>query len=452
MCASLVGQAEGGWAATTPAGAGQAQQAPADGPKLVIESFAPTRGIAVGTEAVELVATVRNAGSSPSVGGVAFGRLYCLAGLDYLAGDTIPIIPVLAPGASATYRWTVRPTGPDNALVVSFSLLVPGNPPITRAITVPHLGTAVSTDASPPPPVPSARAGRSWGSLENTRVRLRILVGSTRVPIGFLWVRSGAGWRRCGTISPLAEVLSGEGTQHPWWEFVRVEQIRVSNRQGSAALALSGWFGLRWRGTVLLSLNAGSGAVQAGLSLSPARPMRLAGIRLCRLLAGDGGLGAAASDAVTEAETGPNTVTAMRWGPVTVGALRPTQPEIVGLQTLPLPDVAGAGYHVVGWELRTQERPLNAEPEMRYAARLRLLALAPTASASDGRRISFTDPPVRVPPPKVTSRPSVAPRRARVQTAVRRKARAAAVRRARLRAKRVRAHAKQRSARRYRRR
>ena len=306
--------------------------------------------------------------------------------------------------------------------MASFSLMMPNGLPVTRVLAIPHFASEIPTDPKPPLPAPVARASRSAAVIENARVRMRVVVAPTGMPIGLMWARVGAGWRRAGTVSPFAQVLSAEGAQEPWWEYFRVDRMRVSNQPRTATVALSGAFGLRWRATITLSLNAGAGAVETRLALAAARPMRIAAIRLCPLLAGDGGLGPSPSDSDLQAASGPNTVSALRWGTITTGAVRPSEPSIAGWTTTALPDVAGADYHVVGWEMRATDRPSGAAPGAQFSTRVRLLALTPTHSAADARRISFTDPPVRLASLVTPSRIAVASRHRPVVTKHRKRA------------------------------
>src|SRR5205823_3049674 len=118
-------------------------------PRPVIESFAPVKAFVVGDETVTLVGTIRNTSKSAIPAGAWNARLYCLAGLDYTEGDTMPRLPALEPNAATTFRWRVQATSDTAPLVAALALESPGTMPEVRVIGIQHLG-------APPPAEHSA--------------------------------------------------------------------------------------------------------------------------------------------------------------------------------------------------------------------------------------------------------------------------------------------------------
>jgi hypothetical protein len=359
----------------------------ADAPEVRIESFAPARAYAVGTETLTLVATVRNVGKAGLPANTRSGRLVCVAGLDYFEGDTLPKLPEIAPNQAITYRWKVQPTGDDGALVAMFALETPGSAPDARVIAIQHFPEAPPGNGASVTKLPTARAGSDSAVIENTKLRARIRFSSANVPALFLSSHMPGGWRQAGVCLPLAEALSGEGGQTPWWEVFRVEEMRAVESKTEASLILTGGFGLRWRATFTFTLRADSSVLDARLLLSPLRPLKLSGLRFCPLLAGDGSFGGAASETLPPEAVGPNTVGAVRWGELTVGTVWPNAPMLPGWQAAPLPNVEGADYRLLGVEMRTGDTPVALMQAGMVEARGRLFALAPSRSVYEARRI-----------------------------------------------------------------
>src|SRR5437868_1085267 len=74
-----------------------------------IEALAPAQGFAVGTDSITVIGVVKNSGTVPVPPDMFRGRFFALSGLDYVSGDTAPLIPALAPGGSVVYKWRLRP-------------------------------------------------------------------------------------------------------------------------------------------------------------------------------------------------------------------------------------------------------------------------------------------------------------------------------------------------------
>lgn len=373
---------------------GLAPGALANEPDLRIDSFGATQPVVFGSDTITMVGTIRNVGNAASAQGAAFARMHCLTGLAYVEGDTIPLLPALAPGASVTYRWKVRPDDPDGPLVASLTVMPQGKPQVVQVIPIPHLNHRPS-NAGAPTPGAYAKGGHD-ALLQNNRIRIKVWRNGGTPPILQLSVRSGGGWRQVGMVSPVAEVLSAEGGQHPWWELFRAERITASSSPTRSQLTLTGGFGLRWRATVVLSLAAGSGAVEARFSFSPIRKVKLHGIRICTLLSGDAARGAANADKLDPEPSDENVVTAFHWNGTTVGLLRPDAPPMREWTWHPIPDITGADYHISGAEARTPGGPVDMEIDGLVETRARVFALTPSTSVTDAKKMRFSDPVVRI--------------------------------------------------------
>jgi hypothetical protein len=365
------------------------KQAPPDGLNLLIESFAPARPYAIGASPITLVGTIRNKGGERSSENGVSARLYCLSGLEYLQGDTIPQVPPLEPDGATTFKWQVVPTGTEQPLVASLALDRPGAQPEVRVITIQRLAEPPPANNANPIQGTSARTERNGALLENAKLRLHVRFSEANVPFLFVSCRMAGGWRRVGTSVPLAEVLSAEGGQIPWWEVFKSEDVRAVNGTGESSLIISGGFGIRWRATFALTLHKDSAVVDTRLSLSPLRPMRLSAIRYCPLMAGEGSFGAATSAVLAPTGRGPNTTTAVRWGAVTVGTIWPTAGPLAGWTTAPATPVEGVEYRLLGVEARAGDAPTELAAGAVVSLRGRLYALSPSASVSDAFRVTL---------------------------------------------------------------
>ncbi|HXG24612.1 MAG TPA: hypothetical protein VNJ09_08675, partial [Chthonomonadales bacterium] len=265
-------------------------------PQLHIESFAPARAYAVGTESVTMVAVIRNVGSTALPADTVTASIFCLSGLEYLEGIVSPKLPALEPGATATFKWRLKPISEEAPLVTALTLQVPEQLPVVRIVPIQHFATPPRGDSATVSKRPMAYAGRGEGVIENDRVRARIVITGSNVLALFLSARTSGGWRQVGVSLPLAEILSAEGGQRPWWEVLRYNSIRTLNGEGIAVLSIRGGFGLRWRATLEVALRADTASLDLRLRLSPLRPLNLAGIRFLPLLAGEGSFGNAASE------------------------------------------------------------------------------------------------------------------------------------------------------------
>lgn len=352
-------------------------------PQLRIESFAPTRAYAVGMDSVTMVAVVRNAGSTALPADAATANIFSLSGLEYLEGIVAPKLPALEPGATAAFKWRLKPISDEAPLVTALALQVPGQPPVVRIVPIQHFATPPRGDSAMVSKRPVAYAGRGGGVIENNRVRARIVTTGSNVPVLFLSARTSGGWRQVGVSLPLAEVLSAEGGQRPWWEVLRYDSARALKGEGIAALTISGGFGVRWRATLEVALRADTSALDLRLRLSPLRPMNLAGLRFLPLLAGEGSFGNAASELLEFTTNDTGSTAAVRWGEITVGALWPSTPPLAAWQIGPMPGIGEVDYRLLGMEMQAAGAPTTLQPGTLIEIRGRLFALSPSKTVQD---------------------------------------------------------------------
>ncbi len=346
-----------------------------------IVSFAPARAFAVGTETVTMVGVLKNIGSAaaPSVS----VRMLALAGLEYIEGDTAPVLMPLEAGAQVTLRWKVRPTNASSPLVASLAVLPADVPPVVRVITVPHFADSPRSDTSPAAASPSARARGAEGTVENDRLRARLDTTSSGAPMLFLSARGPGGWRRVGTVAPLAEVLSAEGGQEPWWELFRADDANAVIEKDTASLVVSGSFGLRWRATLTLTVRTASAALDVSLKLAGKRPLRLSGVRLAALSAGD--LQCAGSG--ISSESGAVCRSAVKCGDATLGAVWSGAAPLENWQTAALEPTLETEYLLFGPEWRAERAPALLGAGAMVVFQSRLFAICPSATVQDCMRI-----------------------------------------------------------------
>ncbi|HSV72407.1 MAG TPA: hypothetical protein VLH79_01455 [Chthonomonadales bacterium] len=372
--------------------AGQAQAAP----DLRIESFGPAQSVSVGLDTVTLVATIRNAGATPLAQGGATARLMPLAGLEYVEGGTVSSLPALDPAGTVTYRWRLRPTEASGPMVASVAVTVPGARPVVRVVGIPRFAERPPGEPATTSLFPVARTWTGGGSVENGRMRARIFLTHGTLPVAIIAARDGSGWRRAATVVKLAEVMSAEGGQAPWWETFRAERIRAVNGPRESSLILSGHVGLRWRATVTVVARLGSNALEVQFGGAPLRQLQLHGLRVAALAAGDGGLGPQTCDELTDDESQGRTVAALRWGNLTLATVRPSAPPFAGWRMARMPELTGAGYRVLGWEALPVASGAVLGAGALVESRVRVVAICPSFTAADARRLGMSDP---APPP-----------------------------------------------------
>ncbi len=371
-------------------------QSPASAPaasaasSLRITSFGPATPLVVGEESIQFLGTVRNEGSARVEPNAVTVRLLALAGLDYTAGDTAPKLPELAPGESTTFRWKLQPARSDSALVASVALVNGSATPVVRISAVQQIARIPSFPETPPTPKPAAWANGSRAWVQNDRIRLRIAESNAGVPMMWLAAWTGKAWQTTGVSLPLAEVLSAEGSQQPWWEVFRAEQMTAVADAKSAALSIVGGIGIRWRATIVLTLKPGSSIAQVELRLAPLRDMRLSGARLAALQASANG------NAPIEERCGAYQLAAINRSGVTTGGLWPVEPVGEDWTLAPMPPVEGAEYRTLGTEASAPAKPLALTSGAMLQFQARLFAIAESATAADAKRI-VTGPPLKPP-------------------------------------------------------
>jgi hypothetical protein len=358
-----------------------------EGPRIVIESFAPVSAVAVGMQPVLLVGTVRNVGREASAADTWTARVSTLAGLEYTEGDTRPKIPALEPNGTATFRWKLAPSNPDSPLIASLSVEAPGRMPESSVLTLQRFAEWPRGESAAVPKEASASAGRSAATLENAAIRARVYSSDSGVPCLVVSSRTATGWRRVGTTIPLAAVMSGESGQRPWWEVFRAESMRAVNAKGSATLNITGGIGLRWRGTVQLTVRTGSSVIDARLLLSPLRSMRVSRVRLLPFYVGDDSFGSAAAETLGPEEGAPN-ASAVRWGAITIGANWLDGASLGTWRTESILSPTGADYRLLGAEWVTDGPALALAQGSLLEIRARLFALTPSAAVTDARRVA----------------------------------------------------------------
>ena len=364
------------------------EPAPAEKPSLKIESFRSARAYVADMNAFTLAATVRNVGAAPLPADSARGKLISLAGLDLTAGDTLPRIPELAPGAAASFKWQVTPARPDGPLAASFTVSAPAQPVIVRALTVPRLEAPPSPESANAVKIPTASLDAGVTILENDRIRIRIVNDISRDPILLFSIRTPGGWRQAGASVPLVEVDSAEPGRRSWWEQLNVEEARVSQSPKDASIRLKGKIGLNWQADLDLKLRAGSGALDADVTLTALRSVRPMGIRVIPLLAGEGSFGSASTETLESAPGGPAVHRAVRWGEITVGTVRRTDSPLADWQAVDIPNVEGADYRLLAaeWIPKTAPNLLTQGAVIRLRARI--FALSPSISVRDAYSVA----------------------------------------------------------------
>jgi hypothetical protein len=366
----------------------------AEGPpgySLTIASFAATRVYAVGTGSITLVGTVRNAGTGALPPETVLLRMYALTGLDYLEGATTIRLPAMEPGASNTYRWKVQPTAPDAPLVAALVIERQGYVPQVRVLPIQHFAQNPTPfgNGTPAKPEATSKASTASGWLDNGLVRLRALQTDSEVAGAFLWCKTSGGWRQTGLALPLIETLSAEGAQDPWWEMLKAKRYTASSSPKRAVLGVAGPIGVRWRASVSFEVRAGSSIIDAEMSLSPRRTMKLYGLRLARFYAGEGSFGSNVSEELSLEPVGKGLASAVRWGTVTTGMTWPSRTPFEGwTQSLqPTPD--GGEHRVIGVEFRSGRQPAELQPSATIKVRWRMYAFGASSSVRDALKVSF---------------------------------------------------------------
>jgi len=362
-----------------------AMAANAGGPNLEIESLVPTQVWATSTADLVIAGTLRNRGSEVLPPGAGRIRFFALSGLDYVSGDTSPKLPALSPGQSVTFVWRVRPVSSDARLAVALSLEQPNAPPTIRMIAIPHLQNPVTEDPVLVANACRARVNGLDATVENDRVRLRLLGGSLAV----VSCRSGGGWRLVGAVFPLIRCVSAERGEVPWCETFQPETASTFTTKDTAGLLLRGSIGTKWRATLRFAVRKGSSAIDEHLWLAAQKTLEVQSICFSPFHAGAGSFGMAASEAIPCSASGSNMVAACRWGEITCGIVIQGNPPIQGWQSKPLDPVPGAEYRTMGNRWDAVNAPTMVPRAGLVEISARLFALQPSTTVQDAMKVSL---------------------------------------------------------------
>ncbi|MGC8669241.1 MAG: hypothetical protein ACP5VE_14110 [Chthonomonadales bacterium] len=357
----------------------------AEGLTLIIQNLVPTQVWATGTSDLLIAGTLRNAGSKPLPAGAAVVRFFTLSGLDYVSGDTSPRLPALAPGQSVTYTWRVRPTAPDARLSVALSLEEPNTPPQVRMIAIPHLLASPPEDTAPAGNAGNVRVAGLDALLQNDRMRLRLVGGN----LAMLSCRTPGGWRTVGAIYPLVQCVSAEAGELPWCEGFQPSSVEAITEKDLVGVLIRGSIGTKWRASLKLVARNGSAGIEEYLWLTAQKSLQLWRVRFSPLHVGAGSFGSAASEALPCSVSGPNFVSACRWGEITCGIVTQGLPPIRGWQSITLDPAPGADYRTMGNEWSAPGEPAMIPRGGVIEMRAKLFALHPSLSVQDAMKVSL---------------------------------------------------------------
>lgn len=284
-----------------------------------IEYFGAERGAAVGSEDVVFLAIVRNRTNTPIAAGQF--RLWCYAvnGLDYTSGETMPILPILAPNQALAYRWRLSVSAGRQTLMAAALLQrVPittrsagsngNNPGVGASVILPEPEAEGTSDVSSiqttiavvprvsrmpgdtaisikPGDAPNASAGPNSAAISNDLISLRIMHADRKQSVFSLAARKGTDWSELATGISLGAILSAEEGQTPWWEAFRWKEAHAANEKDLASLILTGTFGNRWRAEMTLETHRFSSAINVRMRMVALRTLRCKGFKLPEMLA-----------------------------------------------------------------------------------------------------------------------------------------------------------------------
>jgi hypothetical protein len=219
-------------------------------------------------------------------------------------------------------------------------------------------------------------------TIENEKLRARVVPDLFGRPILLLSVRAAGGWRQVGASVPLAELEAGEAGQRAWWEEFVLQEVRSANLAGAARLTLAGAHGIRWKSEIDLTVRAGSSVIDGELRVKPTRPMRLRSIRFLPLLAGEGSFGSAVSETLDWSPKQSTSAVhqAVRWGEITVGTVTRNESPFSRHEWASLPGDEQAEYRLLGSSVSAAGETIYVERGETVRLRSRLFALWPSNS------------------------------------------------------------------------
>ncbi len=282
-----------------------------------VDYFGAEKGYAEGMNTVTMLCVLRNVGKEAVPENRLKVRCYTLAGLDYTEGELTPVIPPLAPGQAASFRWKLAPTDKTGSLVASVLITrIEDKPKVVQIAT--QSPVVVGSQLAPLAPQPSAQAApyvpqaflaviphlvnnaapitggftapsasSSYGSarIGNDRVLLRLLPAAANGALGLLGAKSANGWNSVAAVGPLVEIRASADGQSPWWRSFRWSESDWHSDASGANVTLLGNCGDDWEAQVTLSVRKDSGAIDGKLRLKARKTARLFSIQLPRLTA-----------------------------------------------------------------------------------------------------------------------------------------------------------------------
>ncbi len=414
---------------------------------LQIMGFAPVKPFAVGMNNLTLAGVLRNNGTTPISANQFTARVYTLSGMVYANADNISNVPQLNPGAEASFQWTVQPTSRQGPLVAAMAIQGNNYIPEAKVIPIYHFSDFPYHNNGHMVNGPKAVADENEGVIENQRLRVAVRMTDTSVGALFLSCREGMGWRMIGVSLPIAATFSGEGSQIPWWEVFRINDMKVRNSKQFAILTLNGVIGLRWGATITFSLQDNSPLLRVNFRLTPLKPMNLYGVRLCDLMAGDSSFGSptevldgdsmtngasnntppAANVGTTPQAANNNTgavtpqasptpipppssdqgmgvkgMSIARWGNITLGVRSPYCTSLPQWREDPVTQVPGTEYFALGATLKSDGNPTVISPGQYLDFESRIILVSPSVRALDAIILpKLAPPPTGLPPHKV---------------------------------------------------
>ena len=389
-----------------------------------VEFFGAEKGFAAGSNQVNLLCVVRNTGKEALAANTLRVRCYALTGFDYTDGELTPLVPALAPGQAAAFRWHLAPTDRSNALVATALLMravssardAAKSPvqvgaaspapaaeeaaPVPRAFlsVIPHITSPATANAPASGfAVPSASFSGSTAKIGNERVSLRIVSAAGRAPVGFLAGKTEAAWQSAGVIFPLFSILaSGEG-QKPWMRAFKWSSSDAHEEAETATLTLTGNCGDDWEAQVLLETHKATGAINGKIRLKARKTARLFSVDLPRITAaveGARGLPPADGNATllnsSREDAGTEGVAAANRGSLTSGLAWALRSPIADWQAARLP-LADADHSVqlgAAFSSPTDARGEVFLPGGLVEFSFRLFCVSPSVTVRDAQKFA----------------------------------------------------------------
>lgn len=398
-------------------------------PEIRVDYFGAEKGYAEGVNTVPILCVVRNVGKSALAANTLRVRCYTLAGLDYTEGELTPLVPALAPGQAASFRWRLQPTDRSNSLVASVLItrvedksvrtasvspvVAPGTTNAGGAVqeivklympravlsVIPHLhglvppitGGFTLPNATSTPNAGSARIG-------NEHLLLRIMPTASHGAVVIIAAKSPDGWGTAGAASSLVEIQVAADGQLPWWRAFKWSQSDVRTDLTGATLTLTGTCGDDFEATITLQTRKDSSAIDGKVRLKARRTSRLFSIQLPRLDSAtdrsrplpplDGSSALIGTSAPDNGDL-PNSVAAAHRGMVTAGLSWSEQPPLAEWVPFALPQ--GDTDHTVqlGMRWNSGERGEVVLPGGIIECNFRIFAYAPSDSIRDARKFAI---------------------------------------------------------------